>query len=254
MGASRNSWGAVVPAVAASTTAVVYDRSGLGRSAPADGPRDLDRLSDDLLDVLDSLGEGPFVLVGHSWGGPIIRVAVAKRPQPIAGLVLVDQTDENCDLMFNGSMERQTKFGLRLMPILARIGFVKLFVRGQARQLPEPWASAMRAEDGTRVAVAEQVAELEPCVEDLRRLRDEPLWFPDVPVTVISGTKIGFMEKNRRGPLVESHRATATSCPQGRHVTADNSSHYVPMTDPDVVADEVLRIIEAFRSRTDQRQ
>src|SRR5687767_3209629 len=69
MGVSRNMWGAVVPLVATRTTVVVYDRSGLGRSPRADGPRDLARLVDDLLDVLAGLGTGPFVLVGHSWGG-----------------------------------------------------------------------------------------------------------------------------------------------------------------------------------------
>jgi pimeloyl-ACP methyl ester carboxylesterase len=32
-----------------------------------------------IVDVLDRLGDGSFVLVGHSWGGPIVRLAVAAR-------------------------------------------------------------------------------------------------------------------------------------------------------------------------------
>ena len=76
------------------TTAVVYDRSGLGRSPADPKSRTLHRLASDLL---DHLGHGPFVLVAHSWGGPIVRVAAAASPGRVAGLVLVDQTDEGCD-------------------------------------------------------------------------------------------------------------------------------------------------------------
>ena len=93
-------------AVAARTTTVAYDRSGLGRSSHDPAPRVLSRLVDDLVDVLDHLGDGPFVLVGHSWGGPIVRCAAAEVPDRVAGLVLVDQTDERCDLFFAKSVSR----------------------------------------------------------------------------------------------------------------------------------------------------
>jgi pimeloyl-ACP methyl ester carboxylesterase len=49
------------------------------------------------------------VLVGHSWGGPIVRVAAAGVPERIAGLVLVDQTDEGCDMFFSSASERQAR-------------------------------------------------------------------------------------------------------------------------------------------------
>src|SRR5699024_431971 len=62
---------------------------------------------------------------------------------------------------------------------------------------------------------------------------------PHVPVGVISGGEGGFMEKQRRQPLIAAHRAFAESLPRGRHVVAAASSHLVPLTEPDVVAEAV---------------
>ena len=247
MGLSRNSWGAVVPRVAASTTIVIYDRSGLGRSAPDPARRDLARLASDLNDLLDQLDPGPFVLVGHSWGGPIVRRAAARQPERIVGLVLVDQSDENCDLYFTKAQERQQRFGPAAVSFMGHSRLLRLVMKRLARPLPEPWASAMRAEDGTVAAAKEQVAELDSWSDDLRRLRDDPLRLPDVPVTVISGGRTGFLERGRREPLVAAHRATAAAARRGRHVMAEKSAHYVPLTDPEIVADEILRVVAIAR-------
>jgi pimeloyl-ACP methyl ester carboxylesterase len=247
MGASRSSWGAVAPAVAAHTTAVVYDRSGLGRSPRDPRRRDLQRLAGDLVDVLEHAGPGPFVLVGHSWGGPIVRVAAGRVPDRIAGLVLVDQTDEGCELFFSQANERQTRWMPRVLPLLGHLGIVRLAVRRLARDLPEPWASSMRLEDGTPAALRVQAAELESSIDDLRRLRDDPPSMPDVPVTVISGIRTNILERSRRGELVAAHRARAEALPHGRHVEATASSHYVPFTDAELTVREIVRIVELER-------
>jgi pimeloyl-ACP methyl ester carboxylesterase len=247
MGASRNMWGAVVPLVTPQTSVVVYDRSGLGQSPPDPALRHLARLSEDLVDLLEQVGPGPFVLVGHSWGGPVVRAAAASRPGLVTGLVLVDQTDENCDLFFGKGNERQAAWAPRIMPLMQRTGLLGRMLRKLAGHLPEPWATAFLAEDGTKAAIGTQLAELAASTEDLRRCRDEPLALPDVPVTVISGTVTGFLERGRRPELVVAHRATAAALRQGRHVTADASSHYVPFTEPQLVADEILRIVDLAR-------
>ncbi len=226
------------------TTTVAYDRSGLGRSVPDPGRRDLARLSGDLVDLLDHLGVGPFVLVGHSWGGPIVRAAAALVPDRIAGLVLVDQTDEGCDLFFTRSQSVQVWLGAKILPAMARSGMLRRVVDKQADQLPEPWAGGLRAEDGTVASVAEQLAELRWSTDGLRQLRDHPPALPDVPLTVISGTRSSPLGRRRRAALIAAHRAQAAAAPQGRHVTADRSAHYVPLTDPDLVAAEILRIVE----------
>ena len=244
MGASRNMWGAVVPLVAERTSTLVYDRSGLGRSPADSQPRTLRRLADDLVDVLDHLGDGPFVVVGHSWGGPIVRVAASLVPERIAGVVLVDATDEGCELFFSKANERQSKLMTRFGPTMARLGLIKLGVKKLAAPLPEPAASRMRAEDGTVAAVRTMGAELVSCIADTTALRADPPALPDVPVTVISGMVTTRMERGRRPELIAAHRARAATHRQGRHVEATRSSHYVPFTEPALVAAEIGRILD----------
>lgn len=52
-------------------------------------------LNIELRDALSKLREpGPFVLVGHSYGGPVVRNLAATYPQEVAGMVLVDASFE----------------------------------------------------------------------------------------------------------------------------------------------------------------
>jgi pimeloyl-ACP methyl ester carboxylesterase len=245
MGASRNMWGAVAPIVAERTSTVVYDRSGLGRSPADTQPRTLGRLADDLVDVLDHLGAGPFVLVGHSWGGPIVRVAASRVPDRIAGIVLVDATDEDCELFYSKANERQSTMMIRFGPAMARLGLIRLGVKKLAAQLPQPAADGMRAEDGTVGAVRTMGAELASCIADTRALRANPPELPDVPVTVISGMVTTRVERGRRPDLIAAHRIRAAAHPRGRHVEATASSHYVPFTEPELIATEVQRMLDA---------
>ena len=245
MGASHHMWGAVVPLVSAHTSTVAHDRSGLGRSPADREPRTLARLADDLVDVLGHLGDGPFVLVGHSWGGPVTRVAASRVPHRIAGLVLVDPTDEGCDVFFSKANERQSRLIIHLGPTLARLGLIRIGVRKLAAFLPAPAASGMRAEDGTVAATRTMGAELASCTADARALRADPPVLPDVPVTIISGMVTSRVERGRRPQLIAAPRARAKAHPRGRHVEATRSSHYVPFTKPELVAGEIERILRA---------
>lgn len=244
LGASRAMWGGVVPAVAERTRTIVYDRAGLGRSPAVPGPRDLEALVEDHLRLLASLGPGPFVLVGHSWGGPIVRVVASRVPDLVAGLVLVDQTDELCDLYFTPKSVSRSASAAKMLSLLARLGVLKLIAKRTARHLPEPAASVMRTEDGTGAAAATQAAELVGSIDDMRRLLADPPVLPDVPVVVISGTKRSRTEPSgQREALVAAHKRRADEAPQGRWVEAAGSSHLVPLTEPDLVAAEVLRLL-----------
>ncbi len=248
MGASRHTWGAIAPAVAEQARTLVYDRSGLGRSPADEAPRDLARLASDLVDVLDHV-DGPVLLVGHSWGGPVVRVAAAERPDRVVGLVLVDPTDEGCAAITSEENERRSRSASWLMPLMGRLGVSRLAVRRLAGRLPEPSASGLRAEDGTRAALRTHLAEMTASLADLRRLAAAPPAAPDVPLTIISGTVAGRLEGGHRPALVAAHRARAHAAPQGRHVEAPRSGHMVPFTEPDVVVAEILRILTLAGTR-----
>ena len=90
LGASSSSWAGIAPAVAETTTVCSYDRAGHGRSDEA-GPQDGVALATDLHTLLERAGvPGPYVLVGHSSGGPYVRVYAARYPEQVAGMVLLD--------------------------------------------------------------------------------------------------------------------------------------------------------------------
>ena len=91
-GASSDlSW--IAPAVAHDTTVCVYDRPGRGWSDAADGPQDGDQIAADLHTLLERAQvPGPYVLVGHSFGGLYILRFAAQFPGQVAGMVLLDST------------------------------------------------------------------------------------------------------------------------------------------------------------------
>jgi len=67
------SWSAVHDEIAKTTRACAYSRAGIMWSDPKDGPQNAKTIAEDLHAALAAAGEKPpFVLVGHSLGGPYI--------------------------------------------------------------------------------------------------------------------------------------------------------------------------------------
>ncbi len=89
-------WALVQPEVARFAQAVVYDRAGLGWSQTSPRPRTAAVMAAELRAALHAAGvAGPFVLVGHSFGGLIVRLFAYTYPEEVAGLVLVDAAHED---------------------------------------------------------------------------------------------------------------------------------------------------------------
>ena len=88
-------WALVQSRVSQFTRICTYDRAGYAWSDPGPKPRSFAQLNLELRDALAKLGEhGPYVLVGHSYGGPVVRNFALTYPKETAGLVLVDSAFE----------------------------------------------------------------------------------------------------------------------------------------------------------------
>jgi pimeloyl-ACP methyl ester carboxylesterase len=88
-------WQLVQPEVSKLTRTVSYDRAGIGWSAPGPAPRDARQIARELHTALQNARIAPpYILVGHSLGGPFIRVFAGMYPSEVAGMVLVDPTQE----------------------------------------------------------------------------------------------------------------------------------------------------------------
>jgi pimeloyl-ACP methyl ester carboxylesterase len=126
----------IAPDVARTTTVVVYDRAGHGRSdaepaAGADAARDLHVL------LRRAHVPGPYVLAGHSLGGMFALSYAHRYPAEVGGIVLLDSMHPRQHNAFAGMDPL-----LGLVPTLARTGLASLLFdrndgdpTAQARQL-----------------------------------------------------------------------------------------------------------------------
>ena len=87
------SWVPVQERIGELTRACSYDRAGILWSEPGPLPRDGETIARELSTVLDAAGEeGPYILVGHAFGGAYIRIFAGKYPDDVCGMVLLESS------------------------------------------------------------------------------------------------------------------------------------------------------------------
>jgi pimeloyl-ACP methyl ester carboxylesterase len=183
----------------------------LGRaSAPSPDPVSLASQADDLASVIAATAAGPCVLAGHSWGGILVQVLAWRRPDLVAGLVLVDPAHEQ----MADALPRAARQAMRL---------VRAGRRDELR--------------GGDIAAG---------VALLRELRSAPRPFPDVPVTVLSATRV--FPRRLRAHWTGLQADLAASAPRGRHIVIGGSGHGIHQDRPGAVADAILEIVAEIRA------
>lgn len=97
-GSDLTAWRNVAPAVARSAQVVAYSRAGHGKSQERPGERTVSANTSDLEQMIAAAQlRPPFILVGHSYGGFLIRDFAARNPAQVAGMVFVDASDERIE-------------------------------------------------------------------------------------------------------------------------------------------------------------
>jgi pimeloyl-ACP methyl ester carboxylesterase len=87
------SWVPVQESIGELTRACSYDRAGILWSEPGPLPRDGETIARELSTVLDIAGEeGPYILVGHAFGGAYIRIFAGEYPDDVCGMVLIESS------------------------------------------------------------------------------------------------------------------------------------------------------------------
>ena len=90
LGATAHSYDAIAPKLARRYSVIGMTRRGIGSSSRPDQGYDIERLSQDVLQVLDTLGVDTAILVGMSMGGEELSYLGANHPERVAGLVYLD--------------------------------------------------------------------------------------------------------------------------------------------------------------------
>ncbi|MFG3421846.1 alpha/beta fold hydrolase [Micromonospora sp. NPDC048063] len=243
LGESSTTWATVQqmltdPSATVRVRACSYDRGGYAWSDPGPGRRDAGRLAEELHTLLDKAGEhGPYVLVGHSVGGFVVRLFADRWPDETAGLVLVDVTDERQTgtLQASGPVVRAQ---MAAFQFAARIGAVRLAPgiaasTGAPREVRENAAVVYRS-----ASMAAAASEAEASVDSARLVQStvRPGAWQDRPVVVISAA-------GQSREVLEHHAQLAALSSRGRHVIADTTDHYVHYGQPQLVVDAVRRVV-----------
>jgi pimeloyl-ACP methyl ester carboxylesterase len=273
--ATSLNWRSVQEKVGERTLAVAYDRRGLGWSDPCSPPLATSGIAAELHTALHAASiEPPYVLVGHSFGGLVVRRFASLYPADVAGLVLVDAVQpQEWSSPLPEDRRRMLRFGVRLArrgAFLARIGIVRLAVRlamAGSRWLPKAIGKITSGEGAgviNRIAgeVGKMPRELWPMVaahwcnpasflgmaahfEALPASADEVLAagpIDGIPVTVITAGKNEPVDSDTvRNDAI---RAIARGA---RHVVAHESGHWIHLDEPALVVREILAIVEMAR-------
>jgi pimeloyl-ACP methyl ester carboxylesterase len=133
LGEISDSWAKVTAELGNDTRVCAYDRAGQAWSDDVASPQDGIAAAEDLHRLLAAAGEqGPFVLVGHSIGGPYAMTYAAQYPDQVAGMVLLDSSSPRqlTDIPSYPMQYAVMRRGYAVLPALARMGAGGLVAAG----------------------------------------------------------------------------------------------------------------------------
>lgn len=114
-------WRLVQPDLAKLTRTCSWDRAGLGFSEGSLLPQTLRQLTTDLADTLKAAGvEGPYVMVGHSYGGLESLAFWDRHAGEVAGMVLVDPSTPGQDRVMRAAAPHTMAAGDRFYAALVQ--------------------------------------------------------------------------------------------------------------------------------------
>jgi pimeloyl-ACP methyl ester carboxylesterase len=264
-------WGHVPQEVAKFTRVCTYDRAGLGWSDRSPQPRTAHNLVADLHTLLARSGVvPPYVLVGHSLGGMLLRLYAREYPDQVVGLVLVDSSHEEQLLRFPEALLRLSRRAdklmngiLRLMQLLISGGVLALAPKLFPRQMLI--MAAGEDKDTFRGVVSADTKNLAVMQEEIAVAPDhfaavhaaQITTLGDLPLIVLSHGKAQHMpglsaEVNREFEQTWQQlqdELTAQSS-RGKRIVAEQSGHYIQFDQPELVIDAIREVVEVAR-RTD---
>jgi pimeloyl-ACP methyl ester carboxylesterase len=275
LGASSLSWSLVQPAIARITRACAYDRAGFGWSDAGAHPRSAGRIADELFELLDRANVvGPYVLVGHSFGGLVMRLFTARHPDKVAGLILIEPAipEEWIDPQEHqrGQIARGTRLcrygAFAARSGLARIvsGLVRVGALGPARALVSVVSrGGLRREDEGILA---PIWKLPPDARRvLRQMWTQPKFFEALGSQIehICASAAEVLRETRAGygqlPLVVMSASTAAesrlqadstlarTSTRGRHMRVSDTGHWIPLDAPQAVIDAITTMVTDIR-------
>ncbi len=216
-GTSADDWKEVQTALSLSSTTLAYDRAGCGRSDRGAGPRTPGTIVAELRLLLRALQMAPpYILVGHSLGGLSMRLFAHLYGPEVAGMILVDSAHEEM----------------------------------RSRLPADYWSHEQSSVARMSGIGREEALSLERGFDELRNAGSS---LGELPLTVITAGRKFFDAPRgiRRTPIraawSELQRDLVARSSAGRQVLVRDSGHSVHRERPDLVIEELQRMLELVR-------
>jgi len=280
------SWSRVQPEVATWTRACSYDRAGAGFSDPGPMPRTSVRIANELHSVLHNAGaQGPYILVGHAFGGDIVRTFADRYMREVAGMVLVDADSDDVgpkptqEAAHRGfvrvlSQLRECRNAVaehKPLPPLSLAQPQRTCAQQFFRGLPEAqWSKELNAKlleiAQTKVAMYDAYfSEMEQAGFDEAYLQQHRRSFGSRPIRVLTSRNHGVGHLERKPPdtperikyqeettLAQARWLELSS--NSKQIFARHSSEYIQFDEPETVISAIHEVYEqSMRRRRSQR-
>ncbi len=250
-------WTPTQRGVSAFTRACWYDRADVGWSDPGPDPAWGDAAARDLHQLVNNAGlERPLVLVGHSFGGHIVRLYHHAYPREVSGMVFSDTALEDAGLI-PGMPHRQRppipRAIVRALSVaFGRLGMMR-FLRSDPgppprHWSPEEWDILDRLSRQRTVLLADAKVGPGHATDNLVRSTGG---LEDMPLIVLTQGNASSPSSASPGVLrgwEDLQRQFAARSRRGRQVVVPESGHGMPIEAPDAIVAAVREIVTTTRS------
>jgi pimeloyl-ACP methyl ester carboxylesterase len=243
-GCGRTCWDALLPLVQDQAHLVAYDRAGFGRSGRVADGLGIDEMASDLVEMVEYVVPGKFVLVAHSMGGLIARRAAESLSERLSGLLLIDPTPETAPVY--DTWDQTTAKIDRMLAVAQVLTRVRPFRRpasgNMKRLFPPDTYETMLAENLTPAGITQTRSEVRAVAAAIPRFRARPPGLPGCQVLVLSANHVPRGKAEIYAGIREHQRRYAESLPDGS-CEVIHSGHFIQAEQPQIVAAALRRLL-----------
>jgi len=254
-------WSAVHDSIATTTRACAYSRAGIMWSDPHAGPQNGKLVAEDLHAALGAAGEKPpYVLVGHSLGGPYIMTYTKYFGPEVAGLVFVDASHPDQVERFKGYLPEPSMTMYKVASALSWTGMVRaVLARGGTSGSKEPVEAQKAMNAYASVSLGSMLKEEEALNETLaeagtfRQLDKRPLFvltaMAPPPKEMLAALKMTEAQGKKFQELwktMQDEEASWSS--RSQHELVRDATHYIQFDRPDIVVRAVRAVVDSVRA------